>query len=200
MAAAPGGVRQRTTHAHGVESPEPRAPSPRARQTEPRAPEHARLRQTLRKKIKTGRGHQGGLPGGGGVFWARGTPAWGREPRPGPSGHCASPGLCGRTPRPCRACSCRSPPPPAASHRTRPRRDHRRTGPARPRPAPGVQRTGCTQPAAAHVGGGGRPPALLLFRPTPDAPAFPGRNRVSPSPSDCPSPRPRSRCLVTCGS
>lgn len=147
MAAAPGGVRQRTTHAHGVESPEPRAMSH----------EHTRRRQTLRRKIKTGRGHQGGLPGGGGVFWARGTPAWGREPRPGPSGHCASPGLCGRTPRPCRACSCRSPPPPAASHRTRPRRDHRRTGPARPRPAPGVQRTGCTQPAAAHVRGRGAP-------------------------------------------
>lgn len=39
MAAAPGGVRQRTTHAHGVESPEPRAPSPRARQTETNAME-----------------------------------------------------------------------------------------------------------------------------------------------------------------
>lgn len=100
----------------------PRSGEPRAPSHEPRATshEHTRRRQTLRRKIKTGRGHQGGLPGGGGVFWARGTPAWGREPRPGPWGHCASPGLCGRTPRPCRACSCRSPPPPVSASRLPP--------------------------------------------------------------------------------
>lgn len=147
MAAAPGGVRQRTTHAHGVESPEPRAPSPRARQTETNATE----------ENKDGEGPPGRASWRRRRFLGAGNSCVGEGATARALGALRLPRAVGRTPRPCGACSCRSPPPPAASDRTRPRRDHRRTGPARPRPAPGVQRTGCTQPAAAHVRGRGAP-------------------------------------------
>lgn len=200
MAAAPGGVRQRTTHAHGVESPEPRAPSPRARQMEPRAPEHARRRQTLRRKIKTGRGHQGGLPGGGGVFWARGTPAWGRSHGQGPRGTAPPPG-CAAAPRvpagPAAAARHLHQPPPTGRVRGGTTGEQDPQGPVlllgfseRAAPSP--------LPPTSGAGGALQLSSSSVPRPTPQR--VPGHNRVSPSPSGCPSPRPPSRCLVTCGS
>lgn len=53
-------------------------------------------------------------------------------------------------------------------------------------------------PPTSGAGGALQLSSSSVPRPMPQR--VPGHNRVSPSPSGCPSPRPPSRCLVTCGS
>lgn len=191
MAAAPGGVRQRTTHAHGVESPEPRAPSPRARQTETNATEENKDgegppgRASWRRRRFLGAGNS--CVGEGATARALGALRLPRAVRPHPA---SLQGL----QLPLATSTSRLPPDASAAG---PQANRTRKAPSCSwGSANGLHPARCRPRRGA--GGALQLSSSSVPRPTPQR--VPGGNRVSPSPSGCPSPRPPSRCLVTCGS